>query len=173
LRITEPHRNRLEEMKMATQHRINRGPGQLDGPLVGTQDDQPHIRNLLKQLAEEGGDLVRGEVALAKLEMRDMARDLALDSARLATAIGLALTGGLALLAAAIIALGNLLGGQYALSALIIGAAMLLIGGVMARSGIKGLKEGKHRPEETVRSLKQDREWASREVQEFKDEIRS
>ena len=157
---------------MATQPRIDRTTGQIDGPVISTEHE-PQMRALLKQLASEGSDLIRGEMALAKLEMRDMARQLAADSAKVAASIALAMTGALALLAAAIIGLGNLLDGRYALSALIIGVVFLLIGGLMARAGISGLKDGNHRPEETVRSLKRDKEWASRELQDFKEEVRS
>jgi uncharacterized membrane protein YqjE len=156
---------------MATRNRIEHMNARTDGA-TPRLEQEPQMRDLLKQLASEGGDLVRGEVALAKLEMRDMARQLAADSAKVAIAIGIALTGLLALLAAAVIGLGNLLGGQYALSALIIGAVMLAVGGALAMAGINGLK-GSHKPEQTVRSLKQGKEWAREEVAEFKREVRS
>ncbi|CAN5633166.1 hypothetical protein BH23GEM9_BH23GEM9_05820 [soil metagenome] len=156
---------------MATQPRFDtQSVHSTNGPR--TDSDEPQMRTLLKQLASEGGDLVRSEMALAKLEMREMGRELALDSVKLAGAIGLALIGVLALLAAAIIGLGNLLGGLYALSALIIGALMLITGGVLARTAIAGLKNPP-KPEETVRSLQRNKEWAAREVREFKEEIRS
>jgi uncharacterized membrane protein YqjE len=157
---------------MATRNRIEidrhstRGDGR---PLV---DNEPPIRDLLKQLATQGTDLVRGEVALAKLELRDMARDMAFASAKVAGALVLVLAGALALLAAAIIGLGNLLNGQYALSALIISVVVLVIGGILARAGIAGLRNPP-RPDQTVASLKRDRAWAGREAREFRDEIRS
>jgi hypothetical protein len=155
---------------MASHNRIQNSMVHTDGR--GTASDEPQMRDLLKQLAADGSTLVRSEIALAKLEMRDMAREVALDSAKLGAAIGLATVGALALVAAAIIALGNLLGGLHALSALIVGAIMLIVGGVLANNGIKGLKN-MPRPEETARSLRQDREWAAREAREFKEEIRS
>lgn len=154
-------RNRIELERHST-----RGDGR---PLV---DNEPPIRDLLKQLAAQSTDLVRGEVALAKLELRDMARDMALASAKVAGALVLVLAGALALLAAAIIGLGNLLNGQYALSALIISIIALVIGGILARAGIAGLKNPSM-PDQTVASLKQDRVWAGREAREFRDEIRS
>jgi hypothetical protein len=149
----------------------------IDPRIVRTDDgrgvtDEPQMRDLLKQLAGEGTDLVRNEISLAKLEMREMAREVALDSAKLAGALGLALIGVLALLAAAIIGLGNLLDGRYALSALIIGVIMVAIGGVLASAGIKGLKNVPQ-PDATKRSLQRDKEWASREAREFKEGIRS
>jgi hypothetical protein len=155
---------------MATQNRI-------DPRIVRTDDgrgvsDEPQMRDLLKQLAGEGTDLVRNEISLAKLEMREMAREVALDSAKLAAALGLALIGVLALLAAAIIGLGNLLDGRYALSALIIGVVMVAIGGVLASAGIKGLKNVPQ-PDATKRSLQRDKDWATREAREFKEGIRS
>lgn len=158
---------------MAT-HRVDRVDIRRDGrnvPLI-TTEEEPQLRELLKQLASESSDLMRNEMALAKLEIRDMAREVALDSAKLAAAIGLALAGALALMAAAVIGLGHLLDGRFGLAALIIGALMLLIGGLMARGGIQGLKQ-MPKPEQTVRSMKTNREWASREIQDFKDEIRS
>jgi hypothetical protein len=156
------------EERMATQNRIRMV--QADGRHNGAEE--PQMRDLLKQLAAEGTNLVRSEVALAKLEMRDMAREVALDSAKLAAAIGIAIVGALALVAAAIIGLGNLLDGRYALAALIIGALMLAVGGALAAAGMRGLKNVP-RPQETVRSLRRDREWAAREAREFKEEIRS
>lgn len=160
-------RNRLDDrIGSRTDPRLSRGDGR---PLT---DHDPPIRDLLRQLAAQGRDLVRGEVALAKLEMRQMGRDLAFDSAKLVGAIALAFAGALALLAAAIIGLGNLLGGQYALSALIIGAATLVIGGVLARAGVAGLRNPRT-PDQTINSLKRDREWASHEAREFKEELRS
>jgi uncharacterized membrane protein YqjE len=149
----------------------------IDPTIVRTDDgrgvsDEPQMRDLLKQLAGEGTDLVRNEISLAKLEMREMAREVALDSAKLAAALGLALIGVLALLAAAIIGLGNVLDGRYALSALIIGVIMVAIGGVLASAGIKGLKNVPQ-PDATKRSLQRDKEWASREAREFKEGIRS
>jgi hypothetical protein len=155
------------------QHEIEPTDGRTNGP--APTHTEPPMSTLLKQLAAEGGDLVRNEMALAKLEMRDMARELAADSAKLGGAIGIALAGALALLAAAVIGLGSLLGGlggHYALAALIIGGLLLLVGGVMARSGLAGLKNPP-KPEQTVRSVQTTREWASREAREFKDEIRS
>ncbi|HSJ25292.1 MAG TPA: phage holin family protein [Longimicrobiales bacterium] len=171
---------------MSTQSPIHRtdGPGGAEIPTSTAIDvranspvvqAEPAVGDLLKRLASDSGDLVRNELALAKLEVRDMARELAADSAKVGAALGLALAGGLVLLAAAVIGLGLLLGGggaHYALSALILGGVMLLVGGLMARSGVAGLKNPP-RPDETVRSVQETKAWAGREAREFKEEIRS
>jgi uncharacterized membrane protein YqjE len=134
--------------------------------------DEPAIRDLLKQLAAQSSDLVRGEVSLAKLELRDMARQVAVDAAKLGAAVALAFAGALALVAAAVIGLGVLLDGRYALSALIVGAVVLAVGGVLARAGMAGLTSPP-KPEATVESVKESGEWARQEAREFRDEIRS
>jgi hypothetical protein len=155
---------------MATHNRIDPRIVRTDGGR--DVSDEPQLRDLVKQLAGEGTDLVRNEIALAKLEMREMAREVALDSAKLAAALGLALVGALALIAAAIIGLGNLLDGRYALSALIVGIVMLAIGGIFASAGMKGLKNVPQ-PDETKRSLQRNKQWATQEAREFKEGIRS
>jgi hypothetical protein len=164
------------EEQMATDNRLGRQIPPTEGRTVRADGrnltTEPQISELLKQLAGESGDLVRNEMALAKLEVREMVRQLAIDSAKVGAAIALAATGGLALVAAAIIAVGDLLGGMYAVSALIIGVLFLAIGGILAKNGVDGLKQP-HKPEETARTMKQNKEWASREVREFKQEIRS
>ena len=132
---------------------------------------EPHLRDLLKQLASDGGDLVRNEIALAKLEMRDMARELTADAAKLGIAIALALTGALTLVAAATIGLGDLID-NYFLAALIIGVVLLAIGGILARKGMNGLRSG-HGPSDVRQSLRRDREFVRHEMQEFKQHIRS
>jgi uncharacterized membrane protein YqjE len=156
---------------MATQNRlIDRGDGRTQRALPPATE--PAVGDLLKRLGNDSAALVRNEVALAKLEMREMAREVARDSGKLFGAISIALAGVLALLAAGIVALGNALDGNYALSALIVGAVMLIIGGLLARSATKGLKDVQP-PTRTVESLRSTGSWARSEIRDFKDEIRS
>jgi len=111
---------------MATQqHSVQRGDGRTTPRLLPPKPEPP-VGDLIRQLGTDGATLVRNEVALAKLEIREMAREIALDSARLFGALTVALAGMLALLTAGIIALGNVLDGQYALAALIVGGIMVL-----------------------------------------------
>jgi hypothetical protein len=157
---------------MATQHRIDPRVTSSDGPSLPAREE-PHVRDLLKQLAGDGSELIRNEMALAKLEMREMARELAADSAKVGMAIGIALSGALVLLAAAVIGLGHVLDGRFGLAALIIGVVMLAAGALLATAGMKGLRDMPRRPEQIVRSLERDRQWARREIREFKEEVRS
>jgi len=133
--------------------------------------DEPQLRDLLRQLAGEGSHLLRGEVALAKLEMKDMAREIAADSARMVSSLGVVLLGAIALLAATVIGVGHLIGDRYGLAALMVGVIMVAVGGFMARTGMTELRNG---PKPHIGdSLKRGTEWASDEVRELKQGIRS
>jgi uncharacterized membrane protein YqjE len=156
---------------MAMQQRTTERDNGRTQPTIATPAE-PHVGDLLKQLGAEGAALVRSELTLAKLELSDMAREIALDAAKLFGTIAFVLTGVLALLAAAVIALGDALDGGYALAALIIGIVTFMVGILFARSGLDGLKRGR-KPGETVASLKETRVWASDEVREFKNEMRA
>jgi hypothetical protein len=95
-----------------------------------------------------------------------------MDGAKIAVAASIAWIGLLALTAAAIAGLALVVGSVWA-AALIAGAVFLLIGGVLAQRGIAGMKANSLKPEETVRSLERDRTWARREVQDFREGVRS
>lgn len=137
---------------------------------VEEEGDGASIRLLLRRLGSETGDLVRAEIELAKLEVRDVVRQAALDGAKIGAAIALAFVGGLALLAWAILALGDLLGDRHATAALIIGVVLLVVGVLLARAGKKGMERGM-RPASTMTSLKEDGRMAAEQLRQMKQEL--
>jgi hypothetical protein len=82
---------------------------------------------------------------------------------------GLALCGALAVTAFLVIALGDLLN-NYWLGALVVGLALLAVGGVLARNAVADLKRGVV-PEQTLGSLREDAAWAKQETREVKREL--
>jgi hypothetical protein len=157
---------------MVTRHQAarNRGDGR-KRRMYAAAPEQP-VGDLIRQVGTDGLALVRNEVALAKLEFRDIARDVALDAARIFGALALALAGLLALLAGAIIALGNALGGRYALAAVIVGAIMFVGGALLGGSGVAALKRAT-KPEQTVATVRSASRWVWDEISDFSQEIRS
>jgi hypothetical protein len=129
--------------------------------------DSPSISSLLKRLGNETGDLVRAEVALAKLEFRELAGQAARDGVMIGVGLALALVGALALAAWGVLALGELLGGRHGTAALLIGAVCLLAGALLARSAVRRLGQAAA-PAETMASLQQNRAWAARELRGLK-----
>ncbi|NLE81656.1 MAG: phage holin family protein, partial [Rhodococcus sp.] len=112
------------------------------GPIGNEPEaNRASITDLLRQLASESGNLVRQEMNLAKLEIKDTASQFARDGVKLALGAGLAATGGLALTAFLILVIGNILNAAYWAGALIVGVLFLLVGALIARSGINNMKE--------------------------------
>jgi uncharacterized membrane protein YqjE len=144
----------------------------------GTQSMQPDgqdpsIGELFKRLSSDTGDLLQQEIALAKAEAREMARNARRAATRMAIAAGLALAGLLALTAFAVIGLGNALGGAYWLSSLIVAAVALGAGALLARRAGEHLSAERMAPRESAESLKEDARWAQREARELKRDIRN
>jgi hypothetical protein len=112
---------------------------------------------LLGQLANNSAALVRDEIALAKQEMSEKVSSFR--SGVVTTAIGgvVALLGVLALIAAAIIGLAHYM--DAGLAALIVGAVLALVGGIIAMTGIGRLKQTSLKPEQTMETLEEDKEW--------------
>lgn len=133
--------------------------------------EEASFGELLRKLADDSADLIRQEAELVKLEMKEAARAITMDLVKIGVALGIAGVGGLALTAFLILVLGNLLDGAYWASSLIVGGVFLLIGGLLAYSGIKDLKKRSFKPEETIETLKEDRDWAKREAQELRRDL--
>jgi uncharacterized membrane protein YqjE len=112
---------------------------------------------LLSQLASTSAALIRDQIELAKEEMRENLARLRSGLVTLAVSLVIGLLALLTLCAAAVIGLGMIIG--IGLSALIIGLGLAVIGGIAASSGIRRLKRARLKPKETVRSLKEDKEW--------------
>ena len=62
--------------------------------------------------------------------------------------------------AALVVGIGKAIG--YGLSALVVGVALVVASGVIAGIGISQIRKTKLKPEETLRSLKEGREWLKR-----------
>ena len=137
----------------------------------GTGSEAP-LGELLKRFGQDAGTLVKQEITLAKLELRESARSLAKDAGKIGTAAGLGLLGALAFLAFVIAGLGDLIN-NYWLSALIVSVLLLGAAAVLARGALAHMKRNSLAPQETVQTLKEDQRWAKREVQDFKQSLKS
>jgi hypothetical protein len=129
------------------------------------------ITALLRQLGADGAALLRSEIALAKMEMQEVARTATAEASRIGIAIALAAVGGLAIVAGLILALGHLLHDHYATSAFIVGFIFVAVGGLLARKAINGLKSGALKPAATIETLQDDKTFIAAQVQEFKSDI--
>jgi predicted phage tail protein len=118
------------------------------------------IGELFGQLSQDMTLLVRQEIQLARTEMSDKLSRLATNLISVAAGGFVAYLGGLALVAAVILALRDLANISLAVSALIVGAVLAVIGWVMLQRGVKEMKRADLAPRRTVETLKDDVQWA-------------
>jgi len=118
------------------------------------------IGELFGQLSQDMTLLVRQELQLARAEMSDKISKLTTNVISVAAGGFVAYLGGLALVAALILAIRDLANISLAVSALIVGAVLAIAGYVMLQKGLKELKRVDLSPRRTVESLKDDVQWA-------------
>ncbi|MEX2535496.1 MAG: phage holin family protein [Trueperaceae bacterium] len=112
------------------------------------------IGDVLSDLFRDGSELIRQEVELAKSEMRENISSMTRDSIGIAIGGAFALVGLLALVAAAILALGLVL--PYWASALIVGGALMLIGLVLVMANVQAMRQNSLAPRRTMETIRED-----------------
>ena len=118
------------------------------------------LPSLLRDLAEGSGELIRQELRLARVEARDLVQGLGVGTVEVAVGGVLALLGALALLAGLIMLAGDQwLRDRYWLAALLVTVVAGLVGAVFARRGLALLSPHALVPDQTVATLKEDKEW--------------
>jgi len=121
------------------------------------RQEERSLGELFAELANETTNLVRQELQLAKTEMTQKATQAGKDVGMIGAGGALAYAGLLALIAALIIGLGELI--PLWLSALIVGLVVVGIGYVLIQRGLTELKRIDPTPHQTVQTLKEDKEW--------------
>lgn len=115
---------------------------------------------LLSRLVEDVSALFRNEVALAKAELAQAAAQAKAGVASMAMGAAVLVTGLLALVAAAVLALSQVV--EPWLAALIIGAVLAVVGFVMIAGGKKKVDPSAFSLERTQASLRRDTEVVRR-----------
>ncbi|HZO20026.1 MAG TPA: phage holin family protein [Gemmatimonadaceae bacterium] len=120
---------------------------------------------LLRDLADGGAALLRQELRLARVEVTGIVEAVGMGTALTATGAVLALLGAFALVLGLIMLAGDQwLRDRYWLAALI---GAVIAGGMaawMARRGAAHLSPHRLLPDETVATLKEDKEWLKRQL---------
>lgn len=134
--------------------------------------DERSLGDLFSELASETSTLVRQEVALAQSEITRKAVVVGTQIGYLVVGGLVGLLGVLALLAALIIGVGQLISrlldvspmtGSW-ISALVIGLIIAGIAAFLVASALKTLRETSLAPRQTVDSLKEDAQWLKDQV---------
>jgi drug/metabolite transporter (DMT)-like permease len=129
-------------------------------------NDGRGIGALVRDLADGSATLIRGEAKIAQHEIGGVVKGIATGTAFIAAGGVLAVLGGLSLLAGLILLIGDqwLPRDLYWLAALLV---VLVSGGIallFARRGLSMLSPSALAPDQTVETLKEDKEWLKRRM---------
>jgi hypothetical protein len=128
-----------------------------------TRDDRS-TPELLRELSQRTGDLVRKEMELAKAELREKGKAAGLAGGMFGGAGVLALYGVGALTAATILGLAIVLDAW--LAALLVGVGYLAVAGILALIGKKKVEQATPPvPEQAIESSKEDVQWTKQRAQ--------
>jgi uncharacterized membrane protein YqjE len=123
---------------------------------------QQSLGTLVTGIVEDLQNIVRGELALAKTELKD-------EAAGIGRGVGMMAAGAIVGLVAFIFLM---LGVTYLInrwltmwqSAALVGAALLIIALILLMSGRSKVSAANLTPTKTIDSLKEDQEWASQQI---------
>ena len=120
------------------------------------------LGELFSDLATETSNLVRNEVALAKVELTSKANKLGKNIGSLAIGGAVAYAGLLGVGAGVIMLLGRVIPNW--LAAIIVGLVVAGIAWLMIGKAMTALRNVELKPEETVESLKEDAQWIKDQI---------
>src|SRR3954463_10809201 len=127
----------------------------------GTFDRTRGFGDLLRDLANGSTGLLRAEGKVARIELTSITANVGRGTVQVALGGVLLLLGALALFAGAILLVGDqwLPRDLYWLAALLVMVATGAIAALFARRGLNKLSPARLAPDQTVQTLKEDKEW--------------
>jgi Flp pilus assembly protein TadB len=126
-------------------------------------NDDRSAAELIKQVSEQTSKLVRQEIALARLEIREKIKHLEIGAGLLGAAAFFALFGAATLIAALVLVLATAM--EAWLAALVVAVVLLGGAGIMALSGKRQIAEATPpAPEQAVENVHADIEEVKRSV---------
>jgi uncharacterized membrane protein YqjE len=123
---------------------------------------QRTVFDVLQDIVGNIREIIRGEFSLAKIEVREKAQKASGPARTLVTGALLGLYGLGFLLLAAMFGLSLVL--PQWLAALIVGAVLAIIAGILVSLGRAALKQIDPVPEKTVQSVKENVQWAKEQI---------
>ena len=146
--------------------RVERAEAYAPGDRSPYSSGDRSLGELFSELTGGMSNLIRQEIQLAKTEVSEKASTAGRNVGYIAAGGFIAYVGVFALVAGLILLLGLVI--PYWLSALIIGAVIALIGGILVQKGLKTLQEESFAPERTVKTIQEDKEWLKEEAKDVR-----
>ena len=132
--------------------------------------EEPSIGDLLRRLTSDSSHLMRQQFELAKMELKETSTRWSQAATKLGVAMIVALSGALALTASLVIGLGDLIDNYWA-SALMVGATLSIAAMFLVRRALAVAREDGLGLDDTAGTLREDAQWAKKELRNFKREL--
>jgi len=127
-----------------------------------TRATEKPLGDLFGDLASEVSELVRKEVALAKLEVGQKAKFVGRNIGYLAVGGAVAYAAVLTIMAGIVLVLGKVM--PHWGAALLVGAVVAVVGWLLVTKALSALQETDMKPEQTVETLKEDAAWVKQQI---------
>ena len=134
--------------------------------MTDTQATTRSLGELLRDLAHGSGDLMRGELRLVRHEFSAIAATSARATISVALGAVLLLLGALALAVGVVLLVGDqwLPRDRYWLAALAVVVVTSALAALFARRGLSQVSPAQLAPDETLETLKEDKEWLKQQL---------
>jgi len=146
--------------------RVNRAGGP---PPRDPRDAAPNgetLGTLVAGIVEDLQSIVRGEVQLAKTELKEDAGKLGRGAGMLAAGALVGLVGFIFLMLGVTYLLNKSM--QMWIAAGLVGVVLLVIAAIVAMTGKNQMSAASLTPQQTIDSVKEDQQWASRQIKSVK-----
>lgn len=154
-----------------------RAPGTAPGSREAVGERVDDARATLNQGAENVGstiggiiqdlqEIVRGEVQLAKTELKEDASQMGKAAGMIGAGVFFGLVGFIFLMLAATYLLAQWM--DMWIAAGIVAVALLVVAAILAMTGKNRMADANMAPDKTIESVKEDKEWASRQISSVK-----
>ena len=152
---------------MDDHRRMGNAPlGDLGSPNHTTATSGDSLGDTVTGIIEDLQNIVRGEVQLAKTEIKEDAGKMGKALGKIGAAVFLALVGFIFLMLGVTYLLNKSL--EMWISAGIVGLVLLVIGAILGMASKNQMQEANMVPDKTIDSLKEDKEWASHQINSVK-----
>ena len=124
------------------------------------------LGDMLTGIVQDLQNIVRGEVQLAKTELKEDASQMGKGAGMVGAGVFFGLIGFIFLMLAATYLLDEWM--EDWIAAGIVALALIVIAAILAMVGKNQIQSANLKPERTIESVKEDKEWASRQINSVK-----
>lgn len=131
--------------------------------MTGPRTDRS-LGDLFGELSAQSTRLIRDEIRLAVVEIKRSIADVARESAMVGAGGAIAYAGAIVLLFGIGLLISDLINKPGWVGLVVVGAIVLIVGGVLAYRSLAALRAARVVPERTMETLRADADWAKEQT---------